>query len=111
MANNEATIVWGISKDSHLALALAAIAEKASRFGKGDYSVEHWAEDLLLRGLKTFDNYLDADKERRDKEMYFAAERKLTLPNPQNPADLARYAEAIMQLRRKYGIGGEKKQV
>lgn len=108
-AETKETNIWVLVDGSPLATVLARLAEKAKAHGKGDYSVQYWTEDMLARGCETFNRYLDADKERRDTASFNIQLSKLTPPNPNDATALALYANQILALQRKYGIGGEKK--
>lgn len=104
-------VVYQVTSGTPMAIVLERLAEKAQRFGKGDHSVEYWAEDMLSRGCETFNRYLDADKERRALDSFNKELSKLVAPNPNDGTALANYARAITGLQRKYGIGGEQKQL
>lgn len=105
----ETTVIYSVIEGSPMAMVLTRLAEKAQRYGKEQRSVQYWAEDMLSRGCETFNNYLDADKERRDTAKFNAELSKLPAPNPNEPESLIKYGTAIVALQRKYGIGGEQK--
>lgn len=97
--------VFTLDKDSHLVTMIAVINEKCEKAGKPTHSVEYWCEDLLARGINTFTNYLDADKDRRNREAYIREMAKLTVPNGQDAAALQTYAQRVSTLQRKFQIG------
>jgi hypothetical protein len=103
--------VFTLHKDSQLVLAIARINEKHEKAGKGTHTVEYWCEDLLARGITAFSNYLDADKDRRNREAYVKEMAKLTVPNGQDASAMTTYAQAVQRLSQKFGIGGTQVEV
>jgi hypothetical protein len=108
-AEQQTVVVFTLTSESPLAKAVAAVADKAERYGKGQHSVQYWTEDLLSRGVQTFDNYLDADKARRDRESFNREVSRLAAPAPDDVDAMVAYAKQVQSLQRRYGIGGEKK--
>lgn len=104
-------MVFTLSRDSQLVVAIARINEKCEKAGKPTHSVEYWCEDLLARGIDTFSRYLDADKDRRNREAYIKEMAKLTVPNGQDADAMTRYASQVQRLSNKFGIGGTQVEV
>lgn len=113
--NNEGkqttTLFYAINSDSSLAKAIAVVFDKAARHQHpyAKFELSNFVAEMLTRGLKDFSDYLDRDKERRDKEEYFRREKLIALPDPSKPEELSRYANEIISLRQRYGIGASKK--
>lgn len=108
-------ILFTLTSTMPLAIALMAVIEKAERFGHPIHSVEYTAEELLSKAVVTRNNYLDADKDRRNAVLCEKEINALSAPPPLDLEDIdsltknAQYAERVKGLRRKYGIGSEKK--
>lgn len=116
-SKTETQVLWSLTDSMPLAIALLSVIDKAERAGKGGQSVQYWAEELLSRGCETYSNYLDADKKRRDAVKCEAEISAIPAPPPldfENVESLkanAMYAERVKSIRRKFGIGSEKKQL
>jgi hypothetical protein len=111
MNTNTDGVVFMLEKDSPLVTAIAVINDKCEKAGKGTHSVEYWCEELLSRGIETFSRYLDADKERRNRESYVKEMAKLTVPNPTDTTAMQTYAMKVSQLQRKFQIGASQLEV
>jgi uncharacterized protein YjcR len=107
----ESKVIFALRSDSKMFEAIAIVAEKAERYRNENHSVEYWAEDLLLRGIKSFSDYLDNDHERRMRENFRKEIEKLATPDPANIDAMVAYATKVGSLKRKYGIGGEQKAI
>ena len=114
---NETKVVFSLTEDSNMFKAIGLVADKAQRYRNEIHSVQYWTEFLLAKGISTHLNYLDNDKERRDKDAYVAEMNRLVAPPPLDMNDPksvqanVAYAQATQSLRRKYGQGGEQKQL
>ena len=112
MANEtekKVVVLWSLTDDSNMAKAIATVADKAMRYRKEEHSFQYWTEFFLARGAQSFNDYLDNDKERRDKELFNKEVARLVAPNPTDATAMQAYATQIIGLQRKYGIGGEQK--
>jgi hypothetical protein len=112
-----------INADHVLVPSIAFVFDKVKKHNQGKFSnlarfsTESFVEYLLEQGIRTVDNAVDADIERRNHAAYIDAMAKLTPPTP-NEKDPQKYADAlgvyltqIDKLRVKYGIGGSQKEV
>lgn len=115
-------VVLSIDENHVLVPSIAFVFDKVKKHNQGKFSNlarfsrESFTEYLLEQGIRTVDNAVDADIERRNKDAYVQAMAKLQQPAPD--ADAQKYADALgkylMQvdaLKRRYGIGGSQKEV
>lgn len=103
----ETVVVFQLLATDPLAIALAATADKLSKYtGKPQHSLEYFAEDAMSRGLQAIDNSIKSGTELRNMRAY--AKERANLPTPAAGDDkgIAAYFAAITKLDRKYGIGG-----
>jgi hypothetical protein len=105
-----ATPIYTIMSGSVIALAVETVMLKARSHGKekGNFSVEYFCEDMLADALKGFSDYIDADRERKDRELFVKACNALTTPDMTKPDEIKGYVNALDALKRKYRQGSYK---
>jgi len=111
-------IVWTLTNDSILITSVAYVRDKVVKHNQGKfanlarYSMEGFVEYLFECGINAVDNAVDADIKRRNEAAYVDAMSKLVQPADLTDVDaMTKYLTAIATLKRKYGIGGDQKQV
>lgn len=114
----ESNIVWSLTNDSVLITSVAYVFDRCKKHNQGKYanlsrySLEGFVEYLMETGINAFDNGLDADIDRRNREGFTKAMAALEPPkDPTDAKQIAEYATRVQQLRRKFHIGGESKEV
>lgn len=110
--------VWTLTNDSILITSIAYVRDKVVKHNQGKfsnlarYSMEGFVEYLFECGINAVDNAVDADIKRRNEAAYVDAMSKLTAPaDTAAPEEMVKYFQAIATLKRKYGIGGDRKEV
>jgi hypothetical protein len=105
-----ATPIYTIMSGSVIALAIDRVMSKARAHNKdkGNFSVEYFCEDMLADALKGFSDYIDADRERKDRELFVKACNALTTPDMTKPDEIRNYVNALDGLKRKYRQGSYK---
>ena len=96
-----------------LALTIETVMAKAKSLKneKGNYTVEYFCEEMLADKLKSFNDYLDANEERKNRELFVKATNALTVPDMAKPDELKAYVSKIEALQRKYRQGSYKAEV
>lgn len=114
----ESNVVWTLLNDSILITSIAYVRDKVVKHNQGKfanlsrYSMEGFVEYLMECGINAVDNAVDADIKRRNEAAYVDAMGKLTQPADLTDVDaMTKYLGACAALKRKYGIGGDQKQV
>jgi len=104
------TVVFTLMSDKPLALAIELVMKKARDHNKdkGNFSVEYFCEDMLADAIKGFSDYIDADRERKDRELFVKACNALTTPDMTKPDEIKAYVTALDGLKRKYRQGSYK---
>lgn len=116
-ANQEATVVFSLEENSVLVPSIAFVFDKVQKHNQGKYSNlarysrEGFVEYLLETGINAVSNAVDADIKRRNEAAYVDAMSKLTAPTGDSEIELRAYMQAVRNLKRKYGIGGDKQEV
>jgi type III secretory pathway component EscR len=107
----EPLFVISEAKTPVLALAITTVMAKAKELknDKGNYTVEYFCAELFSDKLKSFNDYLDANEERKNKELFQKAMNALPTPNPTVPEELVKYFNSLNALKTKYRIGETKK--
>jgi hypothetical protein len=102
--------IFVISAGSKQALAIDLVMKKAREHNKdkGNFSVEYFCEDMLADALTGYSRYLDADRERKDRELFVKALNALTTPDMTKPDEISAYVKATDGLKRKYRQGSYK---
>lgn len=115
---NETNVVWTLTSDSILITSVAYVFDKVKKHNQGKfanlarYSTEGFVEYLFECGINAVDNAVEADIKRRNEAAYIDAMSKLIAPaETADPNEMAKYFHAIAALKRKFGIGGDQKQV
>lgn len=105
-----ATAIYTIMSGSVIALAIDRVMTKARAHNKdkGNFSVEYFCEDMLADALKGFSDYIDADRERKDRELFVKACNALTTPDMTKPDEIKNYVTALDSLKRKFRQGSYK---
>ncbi len=116
--SEESNVVWTLNEDSILITSIAYVRDKVVKHNQGKfanlarYSREGFVEYLMECGINTVDNAVDADIKRRNEAAYVDAMSKLTAPaDTASELEMVAYFRQISALKRKYGIGGDQKQV
>jgi hypothetical protein len=111
-------IVWTLTNDSILITSVAYVRDKVVKHNQGKfanlarYSMEGFVEYLFECGINAVDNSVDSDIKRRNEAAYVDAMSKLTAPaETAEPDAMVKYFQTIAALKRKFGIGGDQKQV
>ncbi len=98
--------------------SIAYVRDKVVKHNQGKfanlsrYSMEGFVEYLMECGINAVDNAVDADIKRRNEAAYVDAMSKLTAPaETAEPDAMVKYFQTIAALKRKFGIGGDQKQV
>lgn len=101
------------AKTPVLALAITTVMAKAKelRNDKGNYTVEYFIGEMLADKLKSFNDYLDANEERKNKDLFQKAMNALPTPDPSKADELAKYFTDLNALKTKYRIGQTKKEL
>lgn len=101
--------VFSVKADSTLALQIALTMEKAKKHGKdkGHFSIEYFCEEMLSEKLDTYSNYLDADEDRKNRELFVKAMNALHAPDD-SPESAMAYISHVNNLKRKYRQGESK---
>lgn len=113
----QANIVFALATDSVLIGSIAFVKDKVVKHNQGKFSnlarftTESFVEYVLEEGIKAVDNAVDADVKRRNEKHYIDAMATLTVKEDATLEDLQKYQKQVAALRRKYGIGGDQKQV
>jgi hypothetical protein len=104
------TVVFTLMSDKPLALAIELVMKKARDHNKdkGNFSVEYFCEDMLADAIKGFSDYIDADRERKDRELFTKAMNALVTPDMTKPTEIETYVKAIESLKRKFRQGSYK---
>jgi type III secretory pathway component EscR len=108
-----ATPLFVIKDGTVLALAITTVMDKAKSLknDKGSFTVEYFCEEMLADKLKSFSDYLDANEDRKNRELFTKAMNALATPDMTNPNDVRGYVEAVGRLKLKYRQGASKKEV
>ncbi len=104
------TPIYVVMSGSKIALAVELVMDKARAHGKdkGNFSVEYFCEDMLADALKGFSDYIDADRERKDRELFVKACNALTTPDMTKPDEIKDYVNKLDGLKRKFRQGSYK---
>ena len=105
-----ATPIYTIMSGSKTALAVELVMSKARAHNKdkGNFSVEYFCEDMLADALKGFSDYIDADRERKDRELFVKACNALATPDMTKPDEIKNYVNVLGGLKCKYRQGSYK---
>ena len=109
--------VFAINEDSIHVPTIAFVFDKVKKHNQGKYSnlarfsTESFVEYLLETGITAVDNAVDADIKRRNEAAYVDAMGKLSAPTGDDIDALMTYSRQVSALKRKFGIGGDAKEV
>jgi hypothetical protein len=113
MGNELKETLFSVKDGSVLALAITNVMAKAKhlRNEKGNYTVEYFCEDMLADKLAAFNSYLDANEDRKNRELFVKAMNALVTPDPNDGKAMQAYVGQVGALKLKYRQGASQKQV